>query len=125
MLLMQLETVSVDELAVASVKAATMPAQPDTETLDEQHDRICADMAAGVQKKYLNEHYGSIASDHAIAVTLSQTATAANAASANAAQPLVLYISAVKLLLFSLLALPISLVCCCQLVCLLCKLFLW
>ena len=72
MLLMQLETVSVAELAAASEKAMSMPAQPDTETIDEQHDRISATMAAGVQKKYLREHYGSIASDHAIAVTLSQ-----------------------------------------------------
>ena len=31
-----------------------------------------ATMAAGVQKKYLRKYYGSIASDHAIAVTLSQ-----------------------------------------------------
>ena len=70
MLLMQLETVSVDELAVASVKATTMPAQPDTETLDEQHDRVCADMAGGVQHEYVVEHMDSIASDSTIASML-------------------------------------------------------
>ena len=63
---------SVSELAIASLKALTRPAQPDTEDIDESHDRIAAGMAAPFQTEAVLEHYESIASDHAIALTLQE-----------------------------------------------------
>ena len=66
---------SVSELAVASVKALTRPAQPDTEDIDQAHDRIASAMAASQQKEIVVEHYKSIASDHAIALTLQEEVT--------------------------------------------------
>jgi hypothetical protein len=54
-------------LAIASVKALTRPAQPDTEDIDESHDRIADSMAAPFQKEAVVEHYESIASDEQIA----------------------------------------------------------
>ena len=63
---------SVSELAVATMAALTRPAQPDTEDIDQSHDRIASTMAAPFQKESLVEHYESVASDHAIALTLQE-----------------------------------------------------
>ena len=63
---------SVSELAVTTMAALTRPAQPDTEDIDQSHDRIASTMAAPFQKESLVEHYESVASDHAIALTLQE-----------------------------------------------------
>ena len=60
------------ELAIASVKALTRPTQPDTEDIDESHDRIAAGMAAPFQTEAVLEHYESIASDAQIARVVQQ-----------------------------------------------------
>ena len=57
---------SVSELAVATMAALTRPAQPDTEDIDQSHDRIASTMAAPFQKESLVEHYESVASDHMV-----------------------------------------------------------
>ena len=63
---------SVSELALTTMAALTRPAQPDTEDIDQSHDRIASTMAAPFQKESLVEHYESVASDHAIALTLQE-----------------------------------------------------
>ena len=54
----------------AANAASANAAQPDTETIDEQHDRISATMAGGVQEEYVLQHMDSIASDSSIATML-------------------------------------------------------
>ena len=63
---------SVSELAVTTMAALTRSTQPDTEDIDQSHDRIASTMAAPFQKESLVEHCESVASDHAIALTLQE-----------------------------------------------------